>query len=160
MKKSLNNLIKHKFLLKLCYHVTNLIVFNFITKKFKFKKMLAHFFCFIKKYKKWTILVSFFIFIFFYMMKNFFYNLDQSMFFGIWKAFSCKKMWLFLKVARSNIEVAHKWRKAVFNNFWHPLPPSLCFLVLRHNYCCHEILDTPSPLRPWRHLCTAPYPIL
>ncbi len=60
-------------------------------------------------------------------------------------------------VCFTDLGVVHKWRHAVFYIFWYSLPPSSCFLVQRLKYCCHKILDTPSALRPWRHLWMAPY---
>jgi hypothetical protein len=47
----------------------------------------------------------------------------------------------------SLLGVVHKWRQSIFDNFWHPLSPSLCILVLRLYYCCHKTLETPSLLR-------------
>ncbi len=41
--------------------------------------------------------------------------------------------------------VVHKWRHAVFDDSWHPLPPGARFLVKRLMHCCHKIIDTPSP---------------
>ena len=46
--------------------------------------------------------------------------------------------------------VVDKWRHANFDNF-DPLPPMSRFLVLRHLYFRHKILDT-LPLRPRYHL--------
>ncbi len=37
-----------------------------------------------------------------------------------------------------------------------PPPPSSHISLLRLRYCCHKILDTPSPLMWWRYLWTTP----
>jgi hypothetical protein len=40
----------------------------------------------------------------------------------------------------------HKWRQAIFDNFWHPPPPSSRFLVLCLYYYRHENLDLSPPM--------------
>ena len=49
--------------------------------------------------------------------------------------------------------IIHNRRHSILVNFWHPLSPSSLFLYYGFS---HKILDTFSPLRPWRHLRTTP----
>jgi hypothetical protein len=40
-------------------------------------------------------------------------------------------IWLRYEWQKGSLGVVHKWRHAIFDNFWHPLPPSSRCLLLR-----------------------------
>jgi hypothetical protein len=61
---------------------------------------------------------------------------------------SVQKIWNLMFKSKLKLLTAEEFTHDVSqfsDNLWHPLPPSSRVLVPRILYCCHKILDTPSP---------------